>query len=1013
MIFFQKLFFLLLLPLAVVPHARAVVVRDNRALKNWKPKKVGRGALKGAGAPIVEGEDAMLGKKEATCSESFPAPERGSRVCPSQCRFMRYDPHLVCRYRCVTEAQCVSNPDMPSSIADLESGMCTLCKVSGCEKCAASANKCLTCKAGFDFIEGACLPHSRWGWRIVYAVLGVLLVAVLVWLIQLAWRPVVNQEALDAAVLHRSLSKTLHDEERRRPYPLHTNVCTEFIPEGGTGVLLHFRFEHAALHWTFFVAVVMGCVALMHNRFQVVEVVQLAPSHEEVYESCMALDVEDQADLNTMRMHFLYATAFVYVASFVGVLLFAISQRRTFVETDARAATMNDFALFCSGFPHETWGPVEPQEGEVGLEDEYTQFFRDSPWGDSVLGVSIAWDMKENEEDVYAVLDDAIARMEADHRGDKHIEARPSPPRSCPCLPDVEGQLLGVKQAERLEGEKVRTKSDEESTPQSWRGPAAVKGFTDMQTTGGIFVIFHTQDDMLRALETPLPKFRGTHDICIRHMGCEPATILWDGFSVTHTQRLFQFAKGICELIVLMVAWAVFFWGPYTYYVLSWTKVAGSTKVMEGLTGMIQTTVLGLLITVGNQMVYTACGSIARRCRFTTTDSRDKLSVSLYTFAVSLNIFLDLALLTYMAHGFQQDSGMDEEALVRNPSMQHALFVQLVAYIYPGTILLPFLLEPLAMCFVNFYIFSWLIRSRPDVTKLQAEKCLECAPFDLNRYGDIIVNMVLCNLIFFLTSVKIWWMFAQLVTSCVVICAWDQYRFLRECKRTEFATNKMDVCAQYLTIFPCAVLAGGLAFKYQGGQAMVKGWGRDTFLHERSEWLYVAEAMLAHVVVHSLLLYFVVPLFVRQVDPQPCTYVEVAEKSSCNWFNANPVHCMRSLHYYCHDPPHIIDLPGRAHLHKVNHDIHAYYEAPDFEEEESFLSQVFSKASESFEEAKIMMHDAKLRVASFPHRAKEEVARVSNETIARVASFPRNASEAMRSSTGSSPASTSRSSRAG
>merc|ERR1740121_3228265 len=121
---------------------------------------------------------------------------------------------------------------------------------------------------------------------------------------------------------------------------------------------------------------------------------------------------------------------------------------------------------------------------------------------------------------------------------------------------------------------------------------------------------------------------------------------------------------------------------------------------------------------------------------------------------------------------------------------------------------------------------------------------------------------------------------------------------------------------------------------------MVRGWDRGEFLSVRMEWIYVFAAMLVHSVVHLALLYFVVPRCVDECEPVPCSYEEVARKSSCNWFNANPVHCLRSLHHYCHDPPHIFDYPGKGHLHKANVDIHAYYEAPDFEEEQSLVQDL-------------------------------------------------------------------------
>jgi len=942
----QRLLALLLLPLVFIPQVTAVIVKSSHVLKGWKPPKAKMKGWRFGGGRIVERETDPLGYSEASCSKSFPAPMKGSKVCPAECPLMQYDNDMVCHYRCITAEQCVSAPDMPTSHVDFDRGTCSVCGVPACKKCAPNGQECLECVDGFElgwrtrWSDGQCKSKFRWFPLGIMAFFLAIAVAALAWLIQLACRPVKNQTALDAALCHRSHSKIRHEEGRHMLYPLTTDVCSEFIPQGGVGVMLHFRFERAALLWTLFVLLVMGYVAFSHGRLQVTEVLKMSPQHDDVYEKCLALDKEDQKDLRDLRIDFLYATAFIYIVSFVGAILFAISQRRAYFETDASTATMVDFALFCEGFPRETWGPVEPQEGKVELEDEYMHFFRDSSWGDSVLGVSIVWDLTDVHDDVFKVLDDAISRMEADCRLDEPIE-EPFTTSTTPLwVRSIEGNLLGVgePQTPKDKGEGGGDEGGVADTSESWRGPAAIQRFTDMQTAGGIFVVFRTKGDMLRALTTPLHKFRGTHDIDVQNLNCQPASLLWDGFGVTHAQRVREIVKGMSALMVLILVWTVFFWGPYSYFILLWMEAPGAAKALnQEARGMVYSTVLGLIIAIGNLVLYAACAVIAQRCRFKTTDSRGRAHVIFYTFTVFVNVTLDLVLLTYIAHHMTKNIGFDENAFVRNPSMQHALFEQLVSYIYPGTILAPFLLEPLGVCVVPFYVYCWLIRSTADLSILQAEKLLECPPFDCNRYGDIIINCTLCCCIFFLTSVNIWWMFAQLLSSMLVICVWDRYRFLRQSTRMEFAAKRMDVAAQYLTVLPCAILFGGLTFKFMGGQAMVKKWGRHAYF-SRSEWFCVLVAMLVHVILHSLLLHFVVPLFDREIEEEERDYLEVAESTSSNWFNANPVHCMRSLHYYRHDPPHVFDYPGRAHLHKQNLDIHAYYEAPEFEEEEGFRS---------------------------------------------------------------------------
>ena len=75
-----------------------------------------------------------------------------------------------------------------------------------------------------------------------------------------------------------------------------------------------------------------------------------------------------------------------------------------------------------------------------------------------------------------------------------------------------------------------------------------------------------------------------------------------------------------------------------------------------------------------------------------------------------------------------------------------AEFVSMVAYIFPSCTLLPFLIEPFATTFVPFWIGKALVRTRREVTIQDAEEFLQNPPYDLSRYGDILVNMMLCCL---------------------------------------------------------------------------------------------------------------------------------------------------------------------------------------------------------------------------------------------------------------------------
>lgn len=236
---------------------------------------------------------------------------------------------------------------------------------------------------------------------------------------------------------------------------------------------------------------------------------------------------------------------------------------------------------------------------------------------------------------------------------------------------------------------------------------------------------------------------------------------------------------------------------------------------------------------------------------------------------------------------------------------------------------------------------------------------MEPPPFDLNRYGDVLINVMMVCLIFFLTGVTIWWIFLMLSISLLFIYGWDCYRFKRATMRTHFESDEVDVLAQYVMIIPCAILAGGFAFKLEGGQAMVKSWDRDSFLEENPElWKRVCLAIGAHLMLHTLILALLVPRFVRKDETveqkmADARYEDCAQEVCCNYLNSNPVHCLRSFFIYENRPPHVFYQPGREYLHKRNdrpedEDALIIYEAQGFAQESGFWDDLTMSAREAY-----------------------------------------------------------------
>jgi len=217
---------------------------------------------------------------------------------------------------------------------------------------------------------------------------------------------------------------------------------------------------------------------------------------------------------------------------------------------------------------------------------------------------------------------------------------------------------------------------------------------------------------------------------------------------------------------------------------------------------------------------------------------------------------------------------------------------------------------------------------------------------DLSRYADVLLNVILAVLIFFFPGGFTLQMFAALAVSHVAIYGFDHYRILRSIPQCEFASMNVDWWAQWLLTVPCGIIIAAAVYK----------WAVDTNHHT---WGYgivylTSAAFLGHIVVHTALLLWFVPLFGRRdKEPSKKSYKECSKRLAQSWFTANPVHCLRSSFIYKHDPPCDFCMAGKEHLLRVNEAIGQYFddtamEAEDFTESIVDMSSVAKNLSLRF-----------------------------------------------------------------
>merc|ERR1712014_294213 len=85
--------------------------------------------------------------------------------------------------------------------------------------------------------------------------------------------------------------------------------------------------------------------------------------------------------------------------------------------------------------------------------------------------------------------------------------------------------------------------------------------------------------------------------------------------------------------------------------------------------------------------------------------------------------------------------------------------------------------------------------------------------------------------------------------------------------------------------------------------------------------------LLAHLSIHWGFIYFAVPRLGRAEHlPTAERYEEVASKVPANFFNSNPIHCLRSAYVHRHTPPCVPYRLGKEHLQRRNTSIGLYFE---------------------------------------------------------------------------------------
>lgn len=865
------------------------------------------------------GETVQIGAKDHKFEE-----------CPEECPYYAQDleDDLHCSFVCVPATECATrNPRRP--IADVIDGhkTCRGPRVSDCKEYVFDGtDSCKRCQLFYSVAsDGLCyFDHALFAW-ICVAIILVIALGVLVWVIDCCIRPSVNQEGLMKGEQFRSLQKIR--DENNQLYNIKTNLCVTDV--AGPGMLLHFNMQVFIIIWAFVIAVIWFCMAtFIDDALFILGTRRFGTPRENCI--LVAWGYETQQRLMWTKVMFLIIA---YIFTFCFTLAHAIRQQAIFERLNAKEATMKNFMVYLSGLP-VIKGEDANAEGEI-------KEFLTASGVDGVVGVSICWNYEACADDVVNFLEKDMLVRDKKHQGRNWQEAEKT---------DYSDEISNPIRKRMYKMEKSLL-DDPEEDPEDWSKDKQIDLIKSVNSSENAFVVFKTQNLRNAAIEKgEISGFRGC-TIKFHDMLCEPDTVYWQNFGHNSTyQRVVKVLQGFGAILLALFFWCTVFYTPYSYQVFCFNYENGAQPPAW------LAFAFGMVVVVGNAIMCEVCGQVSDHIGFKTRDARESCYLILYVIACMFNVILDMVTTYFLAEsildglGFRSYHGVrfmnvpDFTERFETYAMQRMLAENTKAYAFPATFLIPFLIEPFVTVIMPFLVGKTMVSTHKEWVGRDAERWMVAFEFDMGRYGDLLLDMVLAIMIFFFPGGYTLILFFGLAGSHCYIYLFDHSRVLCTIPKCTYASMDVDWWGCWMMAPITAMIPMCLVFK-----ANCQDYGYCI------EGLTLIEVMWAtfilHTLIHTLLLLHVVPLLKPRDFETPATeYVAVARQFPCNWFTSNPIHCLRSQHLhglsateYCS-----FYVLGKSHILNYSPKIGLHYqgtegEGEDFEDFSKTLSKGFSQ----------------------------------------------------------------------
>eukprot|EP00928_Gymnodinium_smaydae_P018664 TRINITY_DN17112_c0_g4_i1.p1 TRINITY_DN17112_c0_g4~~TRINITY_DN17112_c0_g4_i1.p1 ORF type:complete len:901 (-),score=190.39 TRINITY_DN17112_c0_g4_i1:82-2670(-) len=765
----------------------------------------------------------------------------------------------------------------PPSTYQETNQVCLPCGVVGCRSCSP------------DGCEDCLIFHLPMGGQCVYLFGGIFLAAAIFFVTVLLavslrfcctslFTPK-NSEVLRAVLAHRRRAKAHDYSLPGNPFYAYdeTNVRRQGI--SGVGPTLYFRFVAylAGLCFLMVILLVAGFFALGDGQ-----AIGLTGAQREV------------------------ATLGHALALYLGVLLVTVhwmaSQSRMARETAEEEPHLRNYALVAEGFPKSARSPHEVKayfESLLGFEME---------------GVSIAYDHAEEIE----FVDDRVLRLV--EKADTNLGVYPSELSGLEsqnsdaqdghvldclmasgsafvvftreedrefCLrrfEEIGRQLKAAKESPLGDPDSPEDSEDDEATSllkaeggggRGVRGGAARAGRRGRGAGPSRAVLF-----------------RGKFPIRVGQAP-EPCGVQWWNFSVRRGTKYVRVVIALLVSLLLVALVGAVMFAPAVLAEMSYIIIDEPTAEQARFIALEQA-IVSLSMAVNNRVLCAVLRRAASASGFVQRPNEDV--------AYALCAFVACALASALPFAVASAVAASDDTTITRPLA--------VAWLFQVLWMNMVCVEAwrvLGHSWSYWSSYFWIRQSR-YVSVRDGEPALTPPAFPCaERYVDLLHALALVCAMIAISSTSMYTIAGQSLLLLYVTYAYfsDKYMFLRVSRQTHFASPRLDACAHYLVALPLAAL---LALPFQCRWLSLESTvGARPWL---KPVLYAVCALLPLALAH---------LCQRCNEPHrelsDVPYVEVASLVPYNYFNANPVHVLRTLHFPSVVVPPIYPyLPGKEYL---------------------------------------------------------------------------------------------------